>query len=252
MATTNRISEFLPVTGPSQSERQPYWTFWGRWKEALGEFWFTSAITRACCCVDPGVHQEAQLRRKQHKAVRNSLLYTLDYRGDSSIIVATMNDLADEGHVMLQDAPPPPAEVPTFRADLGPTFTTLTVYDPTTHHAWHQPPPPAPPGARRELKQLKFVPRFSAAVIVELRTRLGQLSDSIPGNKLIVEREALRLMRKYSVREVDAACHLPSIISCYFSEDIHYRVETSVARMSRFQRWLMDEESPKPSFTPLA
>jgi len=250
MATITRQSEFLPVVGPSQSESQPYWTFWGRWKEAVSEFWFTSSLTRACCCVDPSVQQEAQLRRRQHKAVRESLLYTLDYRGDTSIITATMNDLADEGHVMLQDAAPDPAS-PTVRTDLGPTFTTLTVYDPETHFRWQQPPAPPRPGQRRALNPLKFVPRFSAAVIVELRSRLGQLPASIPGNKLIVEREALRLMRKYSVREVDAVCHLPSIISCYFNEDIHYRVETSVARMSRFQRWLLDIDKPQPAFTPL-
>jgi hypothetical protein len=255
MITTRANTEFLPVARLSQPEDQPYWTFWGRWKSNFAEFWSTSPITRMCCCVDPEVHLDAQLRRRQHEAVRESLLYTLDYRGDTSIITATMNDLLDEGHVMLQDAAPIPARSPnlTNPATLGPTFTTLTVYDPATHHAWSQPQMPAPVvQRRRNLTSVKFVPRFTAAVIVELRSRLGQLSESIPGNVLIVEREALRLMRKYSVREVDAVAHLPSIISCYFREDLHYRVETSVSRMSKFQRWLVGETQPKPSFTPLA
>lgn len=255
MVTTRVNSEFLPVTRLSQPDGQPYWTFWDRWKSSFAEFWSTSTITRMCCCVDPEVHLDAQLRRRQHNAVRESLLYTLDYRGDTSIITATMNDLLDEGHVMLQDAAPTPARSPPTinPATLGPTFTTLTVYEPATHHAWSQ-PQPAPPldHTRRNLTPVKFVPRFTAAVIVELRSRLGQLPESIPGNALIVEREALRLMRKYSVREVDAVTHLPSIISCYFREDLHYRVETSVSRMSKFQRWLVGEAQPKPSFTPLA
>lgn len=106
---------------------------------------------------------------------------------------------------------------------------------------------------RRGLREVRFYPRFAGSVVVELRSRLGQLGRNVPGNLLIVEREALRLMRKYKVREVDSVAHLPSIISSYFVEDIHYRVETSRSRMTRMQRWLMSEdESPAPAFTPLA
>ena len=108
--------------------------------------------------------------------------------------------------------------------------------------------PPVP----RDLRPLVFVPRFAAAVIVAIRARIGQLSASVPGNQLIVEREALRLMRRYNVREVDSVAHLPSIISCYFREDIHYQVETSAARMTRFQRWLMSEPGSPSTFAPLA
>lgn len=108
--------------------------------------------------------------------------------------------------------------------------------------------PPVP----RDLRPLVFVPRFAAAVVVAIRARIGQLSVSVPGNQLIVEREALRLMRRYNVREVDSVAHLPSIISCYFREDIHYQVETSAARMTRFQRWLMSEPSSPSTFAPLA
>ena len=108
----------------------------------------------------------------------------------------------------------------------------------------------APPP--RDLRPLVFVPRFAAAVIVAIRARIGQLSASVPGNQLIVEREALRLMRRYNVREVDSVAHLPSIISCYFREDIHYQVETSAARMTRFQRWLMSEPGSPSTFAPLA
>lgn len=118
------------------------------------------------------------------------------------------------------------------------------------------PPPSTPnveaPPVPRDLRPLVFVPRFAAAVIVAIRARIGQLSASVPGNLLIVEREALRLMRRYNVREVDSVAHLPSIISCYFREDVHYQVETSAARMTRFQRWLMSEPSSPSTFAPLA
>lgn len=251
MATTLRDNEFLPLSRTSHPQAEPYWTFWGRWKEKVADFWATSALTRICCCVDPGVHLDAQLRREQHTAVRRSMMYSLDYHGSDSIIAATLADLKDGGHTMLQDEIEP--IVPTnFRADLGPTYTTLTVYQPEAHFPWRQPAPTVRQrDVRRGLRPVVFVPRFAAAVVVELRSRLGQLSSSVPGNQLIVEREALRLMRKYSVREVDAVAHLPSIISCYAREDIHYRVETSRSRMSKFQRWLVDAEEPQPMFTPL-
>lgn len=123
------------------------------------------------------------------------------------------------------------------------------------------PPPPPPiqeavevvvPEPRRDLRGVFFVPRFAASVVVAVRARVGQLPSGVPGNVLIVEREALRLMRKYNVREVDSVAHLPSIISNYFCADVHYRVETSTSRMTRFQKWLMGEAQPPTAFTPLA
>jgi hypothetical protein len=251
MATTIRDNEFLPAVRISHPHTEPYWTFWGRWKENVANFWATSAITRVLCCVDPGVHLDMQLRREQHSAVRRSMMYSLDYHGSESIIAATVADLKEGGHNMLQDEVEPTVPTPPI-ANLGPTSTVLTVYDPTTHFPWRQPPlPTRQRSSRRGLRPLQFVPRFAASVVIELRSRLGQLPSSISGNQLIVEREALRLMRKYSVREVDAVAHLPSIISCYFNEDVHYRVETSHRRMSRFQRWLLDLNDPQPMFTPL-
>lgn len=115
-------------------------------------------------------------------------------------------------------------------------------------------PEPAPPEeqGRADRRGVFFVPDFAASVVIEVRSRVGQLPANVPGNTLVVEREALRLMRKYKVREVDAVAHLPSIIRNYFREDVHYRVSTSESRMTRFQRWLVGETQPPPAFTPLA
>lgn len=291
MTTPPRATEFIELTGSSQSSSVPPRTIWGRMKEGFANFWFTNSVTRFCCCVDPTVHREVMLRRKQHAAVSLALMYSLDYRGDASIIEATMNDVGEDGYRLFQDqvlvqAPPPTAPVaaapvipppgPRRRVPAGlqrarpllaaaPT-TTLVVWQPPAFPPVVPVPPlaappaavpaaggPASPSTRRDLRAVKFVPRFAASVVVELRSRLGQLPVSVPGNRLIVEREALRLMRKYKVREVDAVAHLPSIIGCYFAEDVHYRVETSRSRMSRFQRWLLNEKSiEEPVFGPLA
>lgn len=311
----DRNHELMDILPPSQRENGPYWTFLGRWKENLAEFWFTSALTRACCCVDPGVHLEVQLRRKQHTAVRSALMYSLDYRGAASVIEATIKDVGDGGYVMLQDEEPcavPPTTLPETTPASGVDASTSTSVDAATDTAiaWASTAAPVPgvpdlntipnaadvpfevvslmaemvsevsgtplvtpvertitprrgeftavpavetPVARRGMRAVRFVPRFAASVVVELRSRLGQLGSEVPGNKLIIEREAIRLMRKYKVRETDAVAHLPSIIGCYFAEDIHYRVETSVGRMSRFQRWLASEQSlSTPTYGPLA
>lgn len=108
------------------------------------------------------------------------------------------------------------------------------------------PPEPSPVAERRALTYVRAVPRFTAAVVVALRTRLGQMSATTPGAAIIVEREANRLMREYNVREVDAAAHLPRVLQAYFVADTHYRVPTSKSRMSRFQRWLMGSD-PSPT-----
>lgn len=105
-----------------------------------------------------------------------------------------------------------------------------------------------PVDTRRTLTGLRVVPRFTAAVVVALRSRLGQMSAATPGVSIIVEREANRLMREYNVREVDAAAHLPRIVQCYFVADVHYHVPTSHARMTRLQRWLIGRE-PRPTLT---
>jgi hypothetical protein len=282
----DRNHEFLDLLPSSQRESRPFWTFWGTWKEALAEFWFTSTLTRACCCVDPGVHLEVQHRRRQHAAVSSALMYSLDYRGATSIIEATIMDVGETGYVMLQDtepgaAPPTQPSPPAAASAAGVAAPASATTEPATARAGASiPVPPVeaasalavfspipgmihahrtiaphaiPPDTRRSMRAVKFVPRFSASVVIELRSRLGQLGNEVPGNKLIIEREAVRLMRKYKVRETDAVAHLPSIIGCYFSEDIHYRVETSLGRMSRFQRWLMSEHlATPPTFGPLA
>lgn len=115
-----------------------------------------------------------------------------------------------------------------------------------------EPDAPVPVQGRADRRGVFFVPDFAASVVIEVRSRVGQLPANVPGNALVVEREALRLMRKYRVREVDAVAHLPSIIRNYFREDVHYRVSTSESRMTRFQRWLVGETQPPPAFTPLA
>lgn len=169
---------------------------------------------------------------------------------------------AIQGAAQEQGEQPPPNQVlmPEDERveEVGEQQIVVFAPRPELPHAAPMPPPPPPPPViggdeeRRDLRGVFFVPRFAASVVVAVRARVGQLPAGVPGNVLIVEREALRLMRKYNVREVDSVAHLPSIISNYFSADVHYRVETSTSRMTRFQRWLMGESQPPTAFAPLA
>lgn len=209
--------------------------------------------------------------------------------GVDSIIEATMGDVRDDGYELqrngardanltvarlpysqafpnpnelVQHIPAAPVVAPTAGQRQGPAMRQeegvalvedrLVAYVAPRVERVHEVVLPPVATARRDRRGVFFVPDFAASVVIEVRARVGQLPADVPGNKLIVEREALRLMRKYKVREVDSVAHLPSIIRNYFTNDIHYRVSTSQARMTRFQRWLMGEASPPPTFTPLA
>lgn len=100
----------------------------------------------------------------------------------------------------------------------------------------------------RMVQKAQIIPRFVAAVVAALRSKLGQLPQNVPGNALIVTREALRIMREYNVRELDRTTHLPYIESCYWDEDVHYKIPTVRSRMSKFHRWLMYGKKQVPNY----
>lgn len=107
-------------------------------------------------------------------------------------------------------------------------------------------------GTYRSDRVLQCVPRFVASVVIAVRAKIGQRPATTEGNKELVEREALRLMREYRVKEVDIVGHLPLIVRAYFHEDIHYLLPTHEARMSRFERWAFRDTRPSGVFTPVA
>jgi len=273
MATTKSNTEFCDLIPERHGDAGFKWANIGETIVSKVTSWMADSVfcQVMCCCFDAEVHQEMQLSRRQHDMVQEKLCVSLDYQGEESSITAVMQQLLDmpEPYNMFADtipvpSPPPAVElvVPkcvcksTLKAKRSKGKTTPAPAGVCDSCALAEvlkqiPPPdplPAPPRPVRSQRAVRIVPRFAAAVIAEMRCRLGQLNVGVPGTRLIVEREATRLMRNYNVRSVDAAAHLPLIVREYFLADVHYRVATHEARMTRFQRWMAGaREAPATS-----
>lgn len=240
----------MSLTGASHTRLRR--TLGGKLRDWFADLWY-SPVARVVCCVDADAHEGFELRRRQDAAVTRHMLMSLQHYGtNTSIIEEVLEDIRCDG-IDLSRVPPPPPAAPLVGSG-GPnvrprslmiTDGTISSSPPTSPSV---PNPTAPP--RRNYTEARFVPRFVASVVVALRSRLGALKPT-EANKLVVEREAIRLMRLYNVRETDCASHLPAVLRNYFLNDVHYRVATSASRMTRFERWLHGATRPQPSFEPL-
>lgn len=257
------------VSARHTRERRSLWAEkWDSIKDGFAEMYHTSTFFNLFCCTVPEDHLEYKLDQMDRLAVREALMQSLDYNGHKSIISAVMDDISEhEGYEMRMHPPAPPVVVPPPAAAV-PTIvelvrqvraacaaakeTRLVVWvPPEVKPPANEPPVPCAPAvvdSTNGVQGVRSVPRFTAAVVVALRSKLGQLNPSVQGNELVLEREALRLMRDYNVREVHRVVHLPRIIAAYWSADVHYRVPTVESRMTRFQRWLLNRPAHQPQF----
>jgi len=93
----------------------------------------------------------------------------------------------------------------------------------------------------------KVIPRFVAAVTCALRMKFGNMSGS-DANRLLIEREYLKLCRETDIRNVDAATHHQWVINTFFNEGVMDHLATT---RSRLPKWLAKAMggSPKPAPT---
>jgi len=268
MTTTNDCNEFPPLACPTFTQvaemrnitRKPSW--WQRLKRKVAKDVYTSGLFGALCCTPNDAYADFKQCEKHERAVRLALMQSRHYGSANSAITIALDHALKEGYDMRQSVVPkvepyeaeeePEPETGTGTQTVG-TSTASTTTGQTEGDAEERvlyarpratpvaaptPPPPPPPSA------VRAVPAFTAAVVTSLRCKLGQRPGSTPGNKEVVEREALRLMRDYNVREIDRITHLPLIIRAYFNEDVHYRAVTHASRMSKFQKWLLGRPTP--------
>lgn len=74
--------------------------------------------------------------------------------------------------------------------------------------------------------KVKLVPRFAAAMVIRLRAKFGRLPlDN--ANRLLIEREYLRVCREGSVRDVDTVMHAQHVYNAYFNEGVLDQVGTA-------------------------
>jgi hypothetical protein len=203
----------MPIVPDKYVDPKRRW--WIRLREFFGRVMINNPISAnlCCCCCNPDGYDDLQLLRQRDTAIRREMLLQPRYLGRDNSIQVAMDHARAEQYEMEIDTDP-----------LLP---------------------------RREVPA-QFVPRFAAGVVLAVRERIGQRPPETPGNRELVEREALRLMREYHVKSVDIATHMPSIMRAYFLEHIHYHVATHESRMTRFERWAFrDRNRPQGLFAPV-
>jgi hypothetical protein len=99
---------------------------------------------------------------------------------------------------------------------------------------------PAPP------RTVRVVPKFAAAVTLMLRARLGHLT-AIEANRILVEREYMRLCREGSVRNVDIVAHQQFVINAFFTEGVLSELATV---RTRVPKWLREAYGSVPMAAP--
>jgi len=81
----------------------------------------------------------------------------------------------------------------------------------------------------------KMVPRFAAAMVVSLRATFGRMPLN-EANRLLIEREYLRVCREGNVRQIDTVAHSQWVYNAYFNEGIMEEIPTTRTRVPRWLR----------------
>lgn len=201
--------EVMPLVPPVHVGPRRAWWF-QRFREWIGIRIQRNPVMQALCCCTTESYEDLLIMRRRDAAVRKELLFQPRYLGREDIVEVALDHVERAGYHMRIDTDPDGVRVDNVA---------------------------------------QFVPRFVASVTNAVRSKIGQRPMGTPGNAELVEREALRIMRDYRVKQTDIVGHLPYIVRCYFNEDVQYKLPTHEARMTRFERWFYRDTRPSGVFT---
>ena len=94
--------------------------------------------------------------------------------------------------------------------------------------------------------QVQVVPRFASALVLHLRSKYGNYQYN-EANRLMIEREYLRVCREVGVRNVDTVAHQQCVLNAYFTEGVHEQLSTTRVRAPQ---WLREAYGSVPRATP--
>ncbi len=93
---------------------------------------------------------------------------------------------------------------------------------------------------------VKIVPKFVARLVLCLRGKFGRLHIT-EANRLLIEREYLKVCRDAKVRNVDIEYHRQFVVNTFFNESITDELATT---RTRLPKWLREAFCPVQSVEP--
>jgi predicted NodU family carbamoyl transferase len=82
---------------------------------------------------------------------------------------------------------------------------------------------------------VRVAPKFAAALVLTLRAKFGNLSPT-EANRLLIEREYLRVCREGCVRNVDIVTHQQCVMNAFFTEGVLDQLCTTRTRCPQWMR----------------
>jgi len=200
---------------PLQLRRNATKTWWQRVKNAIGEWCYAHPVSQLVCCFNSDEYELHQMDESIREDIRIEMLSYQSYYGKENAVLASLQAARSEFEYEMRTQP----DV-LETSDGVDVVKCLEPYN----------------------SEVLVVPKFAAAMVCHLRSRLGvmRLTDV---NQLLVEREYHRLSRLYGVRDADIAAHYAHVKNAYFSERVFDRVAMSRRSMPRFLKWVMNVDS---------
>lgn len=234
MVTTKEFTSVLPT-----AVREPRKSTWSKFKSWCGTAIIESPLLQALCCFDT-TEVECYARDQEIRAeIRKEMRSHMGYGGSTTCVGAVMDTvLRDTGYDL--------GDLGTIRkANEGVTRTAVQ-WDAYFKRLGID---PATLSDGSAYTKVCVVPKFAAAVSLEIRTRLGKMQAS-EANMLLVQRKYLEICRKHGVRDSDTIAHQQFVMNTVFTETVLDHVATTRKRMPAWLRWATDTtpvESAGPS-----
>ncbi len=205
---------------------------WSRPKKFA--WYIKSTFLRWCLCIDDellDVIQDEALLRDEIRA--EMVQHTVGY-GTASVTTC-MKEIFNETSYDLSNYTQAVDELVSTEADPFEIEAQLNAIGLT-----------ATPASIKATPHATVIPKFAAAMVLCLRSKFGNLSLS-EANRLLIEREYLRICQAAVVRNVDIIMHQQCVINAYFTEGVMEEVCTV---RTRVPRWLREAFGSVPRVEP--
>jgi len=250
------------------------------WSTPRKHGWFLrSKFLRWLCCVDDTLLEQIEQECSVRDAIRDAMVVHETHSGREAVVesmkevyqetgydlgrcaeaererneaerVARQAEEAREEHEYFNSLSDSERELWGYRQarELRARTSTLRIGNggPETHVGSMAPEPSAVVVLKPKGRAM-VVPKFTASVVLALRAKFGKLAVN-DANRLLIEREYLKLCRDTSVRNVDVELHRQWVMNTFFNEGI---TDECATVRTRVPRWLREAFGGVPNAAPV-